>query len=863
MNDFPQSITNSRLWAQIDSQPDLQSALKELRTTASVVAAKIAEVLPDYTDHSFVHMDALWGISEQVFTEQEIKLFSPGEAFILACTFYIHDIGMALAATPQGVRELESSSSFKATFDRLVQARGYEDDTARRFALKDAARELHAEKAEQFIDQKLPGLDRFLIEKKELREQWGNHIGLVAASHHWSLQEVEKRLGIRGRIPDLIGGEIDLGFLACALRIIDYAHINAQRAPSLDRVLRSGIEADSLKHWNAQEHITGPSRDKEALVYGSTRALKDIDAWWMFYEMASGLDREIASVNDYLGTRATSLGRYSLEGVKGADSPKRFAVSVPTEGFEPVDLHFHPDSMERLIEILGGKSLYGDDYFAPIRELLQNARDAILLQKASAELADYTTEPGEIRITLNSSIEHTKLIVADNGVGMSERVISNYLLGIASNYWHSSEFFAEYPDVHKTGFGPAGRFGIGFLSVFMLGDEITVETQRRGGENLVLKIRGIGRRGSLERKRPNIKAGTSIQIALPRSSLGDFDNLDAIVRAKAPMLEIPVLVTQQNRTIEIEPQWWKAAGQEEFLDFLGDREFVATTPQRFKDTYNPSFGDYPYTRRNRAEDLKENFWIDRRPEAISDSFRIVATPGIGHVVICSKGFAIDTVHIPGMVGVTEIGDVEVDAARSKTLRWDHQTFRKRLIERLKPRILEGLEDLEREFSIPSKYSFLNSVSVVYGQDFLTDTKLPWISIIEPPGRVEMLNPIAFADKLKNREIFLVFGDYATPWNAADFCLELFPDMGNKSLIVPVPDADQPGVGNFHEDDTVFGPLPEHFFENFGRGKYPDDTGILNAILQIISRSTTKPLEELNDLRWIRKERTVGARLILD
>src|SRR5882724_5760443 len=102
------------------------------------------------------------------------------------------------------------------------------------------------------------------------------------------------------------------------------------RAPSLERLLRSSIPPESLRHWRAQEHITGPMRDSNQLVFGSTQAIDDVDAWWTFYEMATGLDREITAVNEYLAGRAVSAGRFSLEGVKGVKTPQSFAVIVPT-----------------------------------------------------------------------------------------------------------------------------------------------------------------------------------------------------------------------------------------------------------------------------------------------------------------------------------------------------------------------------------------------------------------------------------------------------------------------------------------------------------------------------------------------------
>src|SRR6185503_5605141 len=123
-----------------------------------------------------------------------------------------------------------------------------------------------------------------------------------------------------------------------------------------------------------------------------------------------------------------------------------FSNFVLTHGFEPVDIRFRPDSIERLVNILGGRTLYGEDIYAPVRELLQNARDAIYLQRAADAVAGLSTDLGSITIRFDDSDdEKSYLIVSDNGVGMSAHVVTNYLLGIASDYWHSPDFYSNYP----------------------------------------------------------------------------------------------------------------------------------------------------------------------------------------------------------------------------------------------------------------------------------------------------------------------------------------------------------------------------------------------------------------------------------
>lgn len=867
MSELPSEITSSKLWGRLIQYSDFHPAIKGIRDTSAAIAAKIAEVLPDYTDHSVIHMDALWGVTGQVFTDEEIQSFSPGEAFILASSFYVHDIGMALAATPQGRTQLEQSSAFLSAYERALHSKRFSDEEAKVLALKEAARETHAERAETFIDSPLPGLDRYLLESTELRGQWGAHIGLVSASHHWSLQEVNRRLGIRGRVPDSIGGDVDLGFAACALRIIDYAHINAARASSLERILRSKIAADSLKHWRAQERIAGPLREGDHLVFGSTRPLDDVDGWWTFYEMASGLDNEITSVKDYLSNRTASSNRFSLEGVKGIKTPQNFSTYVLTDGFEPVDIRFRPTSMERLVELLGGKTLYGDDFFAPIRELLQNARDAITLQKAFAENNDFTTELGEIRVTVETTDEGGAISFIDNGVGMSERVITNYLLGIASDYWHSPEFFSDYPEVSKVGFKPAGRFGIGFLSVFMVGDEVEVQSQRRGGSNLSLHLRGVGQRGSLITRPAGLRAGTTVRVKVDRESLGDYNTLDKVIRAKAPMLDIPVRINQHGTTSVIEPHWWKHCDQEEFIEFISTQSDYSSKPARKIDRSSYSS---PYSFISTSYQIERGgTWYGEHPEILTESYRILATPWSSDVLLCSKGFVVTRPkNWVGISGVIEIGDVNLNAARSQALQWDEGQCLKEVREKLRPSIQAGLSNLSKDLSIPSKCGLLVDVAEIYGVNYLLETDLTWVSILTPPGRSDLISPYALIELIRERqEVIIVYGEYANPWDSMNMSKVCFPEMSGSAVIVQVSSNNQTTPERrFSRDEIEWGAAQTHFERDKQYGYMRSDRGydgaaLLKVTLSLVGTALGVSEQDLAKRDWAHVGETICLRVI--
>jgi len=302
--ELPERVTQSRLWRGI-KRPEFTQILGELRHLAEALAGQVERTVPEYTDHSVKHMDSLWAVADEILSASESAKLNSAEAFILGCGFYVHDLGMALASTPEGVAQIRASEEYVAVHDQLTRSYKLRDPRADQLALRAACRQIHAEKVSSLVSEPLPGVKRFLIENTEAREAWGYLIAEVAASHHWSLDKVHRVLGARNAVPTASGESVDAGYLACLLRVTDYAHINCERASNLARALRSEIGSDSVVHWDAQSHITGPARENDYLVYACTAPIEDVDAWWLFYDLASGLDAEIRS-----GARVPSRTSY-------------------------------------------------------------------------------------------------------------------------------------------------------------------------------------------------------------------------------------------------------------------------------------------------------------------------------------------------------------------------------------------------------------------------------------------------------------------------------------------------------------------------------------------------------------------------
>jgi len=161
--------------------------------------------------------------------------------------------------------------------------------------------------------------------------------------------------------------------------------------------------------------------------------------------------------------------------------------------------------------------------------------------------------PGEITVTLKETGGQAILAIRDNGVGMTRSVLRKHLVGVGSDFWNSVEFYRDYRKAIDSGFRPIGKFGIGFLSVFMLGDHVEVETEAIGNNKLHLILDGLGKRGVLRETKLTGQAGTEVRVTLKERQRELAENLAHVVRARAPMLKIPMVVNTQawnhvNRT---------------------------------------------------------------------------------------------------------------------------------------------------------------------------------------------------------------------------------------------------------------------------------------------------------------------------
>jgi hypothetical protein len=144
MNELPQSVLQGRLYRRLLDDEDLAGQLRSIRGVVLALADTTSRTVPNFTDHTVRHMDALWTVAERVLTPDEIDCLTAAEAFLLGCGFYLHDIGMAFAATDEGLRRIKESDAYRSFMTAIPEAKRQDPDQVGR-GVSVAVRRLHAD----------------------------------------------------------------------------------------------------------------------------------------------------------------------------------------------------------------------------------------------------------------------------------------------------------------------------------------------------------------------------------------------------------------------------------------------------------------------------------------------------------------------------------------------------------------------------------------------------------------------------------------------------------------------------------------------------------------------------------------------
>lgn len=238
------------------------------------------------------------------------------------------------------------------------------------------------------------------------------------------------------------------------------------------------------------------------------------------------------------------------------------------------------------------KWLYSEkDIF--IREVISNACDAVTKHKRLVSLSEAPESEVPYRIDVYADKENKTLRVTDNGIGMTEDEVNQYINNIALS--GALDFISKYENEGSTGI--IGHFGLGFYSMFMVSDRVEMETRsyRADAKPVLWSCDDSGTyemsEGSLEQR------GTDIRMFLMEEEEAylNTDKLKEILNRYCAFMPVEIYLhdgDKEEKINETTPLWQKNASD------CTDDEYKEFYKNQFHDYLDPLFwvhinADYP------------------------------------------------------------------------------------------------------------------------------------------------------------------------------------------------------------------------------------------------------------------------------
>ena len=501
---------------------------------------------PEYTDHGVDHVNAVLETSCRLANTESQEELTPADAAVLAISAAVHDcalhlsedsfVGLVSSAAP-GESPYFKDPSWAQTWSTFLAIASRFDETKLkrlfgdtepihpppmdcqkmthkdRLVIGEFLRQNHPRIAQDVVRLGLPGANGSRNDLVQAPLWLRDFAGLVARSHGIPIR---KAVDLVDRDQRRTAKGAHLPFLMALLRISDYLQIQAERAPSELLSVRTLKSPLSLSEWRLHESVYDINwlhDDPEAIfvqIEPDTVATF-LKARSLLTSIQRELDESWAVLEEVYG--CTPLKRLGLR-------LRRVRSNLEDEGTLAKALHCAPcearfdTSRGELLKLLV-RPLYGDHPEFGIRELVQNAVDACRERSRAEEFeADLAKEPGvTVRIDRDQRKDYW-LTVDDSGIGMTLEIVKEFFLKAGASFRSSDLWRRQFTDA--TGHSRvlrSGRFGIGILAAFMLGDQVEVSTRH------VHDDRGLAFSAGLEDEAIEIRyidryPGTTIRVRL-------------------------------------------------------------------------------------------------------------------------------------------------------------------------------------------------------------------------------------------------------------------------------------------------------------------------------------------------------------
>lgn len=516
---YRELVAKNKLFRQFDKLVEFEEVtaaeVQQLKGLVLDVADKVEPFMDaihltfkQYTKHDLTHLLNIAKHIHDFLPRRDKKKaavrLNAVELAYLWLAILLHDVGMFVSENEEEQTLLDSTEYKKHCGyhrERLNAADAAEKagDKVKARAITSAVfaefiRQRHAERVHAFIAKHLK--DKLRFRETDLSRD----VGFLCESHNWGVRQSRdsrkhEQCVLLMNAHDGVGRTpVNLRYLACCLRLGDILDFDRTRTPLSAFHSIHFTESISVDEWNKHlsiKHIHISEQRVEYIAECKTPA-----DYMAVHQFLGWVDRELQDVARIVHEFPKELAeRYQLN---LAPIAYRHQVKMADPRYVAGGFRFQLE-YEQIMKLLMDKSLYPDETMF-LRELLQNALDACRYQEARAKEKKQINYIPRIQVWDGSELPHNpdkpdegpRIEFRDNGVGMSLDQVENFFMRVGKSYYRSADFRAERERIEEQGIhlDACSRFGIGFLSCFLGGDRIVVETYQYGSRPLRITIEG-------------------------------------------------------------------------------------------------------------------------------------------------------------------------------------------------------------------------------------------------------------------------------------------------------------------------------------------------------------------------------------
>jgi len=419
------------------------------------ILKEIPKTFANYTLHDISHSVRVISYMTDLIREENLSEFSDLHIASIIFAGLMHDIGMFVSDEEYASRKQKFIESMRKFEDMDVDAQTN--------IIREDFRKEHGSRAARIImseytSDKVPVMH--LLRIPNTAYSVSEMILKVCQSHCENFEWISANLPEQDEIASYL---IYPQHLAVVLRIADALDIDDRRTPYiLYKMLNP--QNRSRKEW--EQHFLVSNYKK--VKYNSNGTCEVV-----FRGECSNAksDRKLREYMRWLNDEMIKIN--SLFSDKRDCCRLEFKIPLRNEirpiGFEVSSLSFDLN-YEKISKLLMGENLYGNKKYG-LREIIQNSIDATSTMKEIFEKQGVRKEYQPL-ICVQLDRDKNSVIIKDNGTGMSKDVLFKYFFNVGTSYYKTDEYKNE-----KLSYIPIGKYGIGFLSCFMLSDEILLETK--------------------------------------------------------------------------------------------------------------------------------------------------------------------------------------------------------------------------------------------------------------------------------------------------------------------------------------------------------------------------------------------------